>query len=106
MEIQARSNEGELLYFLTLKEALDKAKERLEKSKKAHSSSPDEHDRVIWKISFTLPNGERVRLVHEYEENRWILRQIDDEIAEKLVNNLLIRYEKIWTSKLDLIMEP
>ena len=46
MEVQTRSAEGELQYFPTMKAAMEFA---------------DTH-RDVWKISFTLPNGERIRL--------------------------------------------
>lgn len=47
MEIQTRSERNGLKYFTTLKQAFDHA----------------EQDLSVWKISFSLPDGERVRLV-------------------------------------------
>lgn len=44
---QTRNENGELLYFKTLKEAMDYA-----------TPNPN-----VWKVSFGLPTGERVRLV-------------------------------------------
>lgn len=46
-EVQTRSESGECRYFTTLAEAMQEA----------------EADTAIWKISFSIPTGERVRLV-------------------------------------------
>lgn len=47
LEVQTRNEGGEIKYFSTLTEA------------KQHA----EEDPTVWKISFSLPTGERVRLV-------------------------------------------
>jgi hypothetical protein len=76
-EVQTRSKEGELRTFKTFREALDFAKVTHEKARIAHVGSPDENDRVVCKISFPLPTGERVRLViDDYSDGYdwfWIL---------------------------------
>lgn len=59
MQIQTRSDNGELLYFDTLRDALLAAQK----------------DSEIWKISFALPTGERVRLV--YSPSGWVFENID-----------------------------
>jgi len=46
-EVQTRSEENGLRYFPTLKDAIQ------------HALS----DKTVWKISFSLPNGEQVRMV-------------------------------------------
>lgn len=63
MEIQTRRNSGEIRFFLTLKESLADAK-----------------DRNVWKISFGLPNGERVRLVRADLEgpDEFVFSQIEE----------------------------
>lgn len=48
-EVQTRSNDGALNFFPTVSEAADYT-----------SFNPD-----VWKISFALPSGERLRLVKE-----------------------------------------
>jgi hypothetical protein len=58
---QVRDEEGGLEYFDTLKEALEKAKK----------------NRSIWKISFSLPSEERVRLVR-ISGDRFLLQQMDE----------------------------
>lgn len=50
MEFQTRNVDGELRFFETLKDAMNYHLE----------------DNTVWKISFTLPTGERVRLVYIY----------------------------------------
>jgi len=47
MVIQLRSEETGIVTFPTFREAIDYTK----------------HDPTVWKLSFSLPNGERVRLV-------------------------------------------
>lgn len=65
--VQLRTDEGEIRHVDSLEQALREAK----------------RDFSIWKISFGLPNGERVRLVREGE--RFILRQFPtaDELLGK-----------------------
>jgi hypothetical protein len=41
-------------------------------------------DKTIWKISFSLPNGERIRLVRHFPDNDWIYLDIMDEIRDEL----------------------
>lgn len=61
MEIQTRSERNGLIYHTTLKDALEHA----------------EKDLTVWKISFSLENGERVRLVSNEEGNlRWSYESI------------------------------
>lgn len=56
MEFQTRRHNGELRFFDTLAAAL----------RDADDSPYGEGDaREVWKISFSLPNGERVRLVRQ-----------------------------------------
>lgn len=52
-EVQTRTEDGTCRYFATLKQAL------------SHADS----DINVWKISYTLPTGERVRMVREAAEN-------------------------------------
>lgn len=59
MEFQTRDNDGGLRFFATLAEAMEYA-----------NKTPD-----VWKVSFSLPNGERVRLV--YINGNWIYSQIN-----------------------------
>lgn len=83
-EIQTRSHEGEIRYFKKFREALDFSKTTHEK---ARISSPNEHDQVVWKISFSLHSGERVRLILDESDGwnwHWILEQMEDEVAEEL----------------------
>ena len=60
LEVQTRSEEGEIRLFPSFKDAHFEAK----------------RDPKIWKLSFSLPNGERVRLIRVGEE--FVLQQIDD----------------------------
>lgn len=53
-EVQTRAANGALRNFPSLKEAFKAAEE----------------DKTIWKISFSLPNGEHVRM--EKERNAWL----------------------------------
>lgn len=63
IEFQTRSEENGLQFFSSLKDALNTA----------------EKDQSIWKISFSLPNGERVRLVsHTLQSSKWTLEQMDE----------------------------
>lgn len=63
IEFQTRSEESGLQFFSSLKDALNEA----------------EKDKSIWKISFSLPNGERVRLVsHTLQNSKWTLEQMDE----------------------------
>lgn len=48
MHVQTRRNDGEIKTFDTLKEAMEDAK-----------------DLEVWKVSFALPTGERVRLIRD-----------------------------------------
>lgn len=63
IEFQTRSEESGLQFFSSLRDALNTA----------------EKDQSIWKISFSLPNGERVRLVRTTLLNsKWTLEQMDE----------------------------
>ncbi len=66
MEVQVRFEDGELRYFPTLKEALLVADRT--------------GDPTVWKISFGLPNGERVRLVRLHHGGPFVLDQMDQYI--------------------------
>lgn len=66
MEVQTRSSCGELKYFPTLREAQDYADENPE----------------VWKISFALSTGERVRLVKR--EAGWVWEDIMREVEKEL----------------------
>lgn len=65
MEVQTRNIRGELQYFTTLKAAFDHAAE----------------DPTVWKVSFGLPSGERVRLVREGDD--WVYEDIMAEVLKK-----------------------
>lgn len=56
MQFQTRSEENGLNYFSTLNDALLAAA----------------CDNSVWKISFQLENGERVRLVRYEDRSKWI----------------------------------
>lgn len=58
-EVQCRSEEGGLSVCASFAEALKKADE----------------DTSIWKISFTLPTGERIRLVRN-ESDEWVYENL------------------------------
>ena len=65
MEFQTRSETNGLQSFHTFKGAMNAAKA----------------DETIWKISFTLETGERIRLVKEggyYPDRRWIYESLLD----------------------------
>lgn len=62
IQYQTRSETNGLLHFDTLAKAFQVA----------------EADPTIWKISFSLPNGERVRLVR-YADPKWIYQDIHGE---------------------------
>jgi len=66
MAIQTRNREGTLEYFPTLKEAYEHALK----------------DTTVWKISFDIPTGERVRLVKMSED--WVWQDIMREVLEAL----------------------
>lgn len=66
MSIQTRNREGELSYFKTLKEAYAYTLE----------------DPTVWKISFDIPTGERVRLVKMSED--WVWQDIVREVRKEL----------------------
>lgn len=61
-EVQTRNEKGQLTFFATLKEAFDHA----------------EADQTVWKISFSLPTSERVRMVKL--NRRWVYEDIMSEI--------------------------
>ena len=60
VEFQTRSEDTGTNYFSSLAEALEEAF----------------NDRTVWKISFSLPNGERVRLVNN-GEGLFMLEQLE-----------------------------
>lgn len=62
MEIQTRSEETGLRHWESLEDAINYAKE----------------DGTVWKISFGLSNGERVRLIRDGDN--WVYRPIVDEL--------------------------
>jgi len=66
MEVQTRDRQGQLEYFSTLKEAYEHAQK-----------NPD-----VWKISFPLATGERVRLVKM--SNDWVWQDIVREVEDTL----------------------
>lgn len=81
MEIQTRSNAGELRTFATLREALDFANSKNCIIRELDEFTPptkEQLEECVWKISFSLENEERVRLV--YEASNWVLRQMDEEL--------------------------
>lgn len=83
MEIQTRSCEGELKTFSSFREALKFANEKNRQAKAAFDASiPLDDIDPVAKISFSLPTGERIRLI--YEGDKWVLRQMEDEIAKVL----------------------
>ncbi len=63
-EVQTRAANGSLRYFDTINEAFDWS----------------EIDSTVWKISFPLPTGERVRLVKNYEREQWVYEDIMKEV--------------------------
>ncbi len=86
MNFQTRSNDGALNYFSTLKEALDFANSKnrviLELGDPTYIPTQEQLAPCVWKISFALVTGERVRLI--WEDQNWVFRQMDDEVAEML----------------------
>ncbi len=62
MIFQTRSEDTGLISHESIKEALREAKA----------------DRTIWKISFGLPNNERIRLIRYAEDDRWILELVEN----------------------------
>lgn len=64
MKFQTRSEENGLTYFSTLKEAIEAWK----------------NDPSVWKISFVLETGERVRLVYDIDFDKWVYEPIKLEI--------------------------
>lgn len=73
MEVQTRSNAGEIRTFPTFKEALDFAKDSV-KGKGWYEKAG-----AVWKISFSLPNGERIRLTRLLDS--FVLDQMEDAMA-------------------------
>jgi len=79
MEVQTRSEDGELRFFPTIRGAMDWA---------------NEHNDTVWKVSFSV-NGERVRLVRYYARSTghcfWVYEPIDinwiDDPDEPLFTN-------------------
>jgi len=83
LQVQTRSTDGAIQDFETFREALDYAnKINDEALAKFEGGAPLGDLVIVWKISFSLPNGERIRLVKEDE--KWILRQMEDEVEEIL----------------------
>jgi hypothetical protein len=58
MEVQTRSSKGELKFFETIKEAFDHARD----------------DSTVYKVSFGVESGERVRLV--YRNGSWVYEDL------------------------------
>ena len=71
MEIQTRANDGALAFYDTLLEAYNQAY----------------INRSIWKISFSLPTGERVRLVRNSETQNFELDMEIEEVLQSVKNN-------------------
>jgi hypothetical protein len=74
-EVQTRSKSGELRFFPSLKEAF------------AHAETDDQ----VWKISFAVESGERVRLVRQWRlpstvepRSNWVYENILDEVLKQL----------------------
>ncbi|MGW8181963.1 MAG: hypothetical protein ACWGQW_24815, partial [bacterium] len=67
MEVQTRSSCGELKYFASLREAQDYA----------------EKNQEVWKISFAVESGERVRLVKRGTVWVWedIMREVEKQFS-------------------------
>lgn len=68
MKVQTRNAQGDLQFFPTLKEAY------------RHS----EKDISVWKISFELESGERVRLVKR--DGDWVWEDIMREVLRQYEN--------------------
>lgn len=72
MEVQTRDESGELRFFKSLKEAMAYANE----------------NNQVWKVSFGVGNGERVRLVRvrasefRTEDDLWVFESMDSIIEE------------------------
>lgn len=69
LSVQTRNEEGELCYFERFDHALEFARQHEE----------------VWKLSFSLPTGERVRLVrvglfHPDIPQGFVLEQMEDEL--------------------------
>jgi len=60
MEVQLRKESGKLIFKDTLKEAVEYAKQNFD----------------VWKISFPIESGERVRLIRT-PDHRWRYEPID-----------------------------
>ncbi len=86
MDFQTRSNNGALNTFSTLKEALDFAESWNSIVRELDEFTAPTESQLgvcIWKISFSLPSKERVRLVYLGGAG-WVLRQMDDEVDKIL----------------------
>lgn len=73
MIVQTRSEENGLVELTSLKDAFAKAKK----------------DKTIWKISFSLDNGERVRPTRQEDSvigEVWIYESLIDEVVEEMEN--------------------
>lgn len=70
MIVQTRSEENGLVESPSLKDAFDEA----------------EKDKTIWKISFSLDNGERARQEDSVIGEVWIYESLIDEVAEEMEN--------------------
>lgn len=69
IEVQTRSETDGLRLFPSLKEAMDHAA----------------RDESVWKVSFSLPTDERVRLVRR--EDGWLYEPIDIDSLVKAFGN-------------------
>ena len=70
LRVQTRSDRGELKYFSTVKEAFAEA----------------DKDPEIYKVSFGVPSGERVRLVRGEDGNFYyedIMAAVEEELAKE-----------------------
>lgn len=61
MEFQTRDCDGALRFFTTIKEAFQYATS----------------NESVWKVSFTLPTGERVRFIKQEPYGGWIYEPIE-----------------------------
>lgn len=81
MKVQTRSIAGALCEFNTLLEAIEFAHKHNSAVSSLDEFTPPTQEQLcncIWKISFPLPNGERIRMT--WEGGSWVLHQMEDEV--------------------------
>lgn len=71
MEVQTRSHNGAIRNFPSLSAAMKFAREPKE--------TPEE---IVWKVSFTIGTGERVRFVRETAEEEFVPTIVQDIMDE------------------------